>query len=277
MLRKTVCAGWEKLGQRTSQRAGEGGVGRVRVTLVTSTPPSPCGSPAPVTLVVGQSLRHSPQPPPTPSRQMGEGAGGFGLSLLGHQAAGPQLCPGLQSLTPVCPVLGELEGPKVRAGLLWLWWFPDQEACGARAPAPLKGSPSSFPTVCGNWGWQVSWEEGSMLGGVTGEADVRGGHQCFLGACHQHKLNRFDTGALGGPGLSLRSLPFAGVTQAEPEAPPPPTHGSGVAPKAKEGQRVVANREGVGVRRWGLRNFSPPSRLSVPSGPSLVRAKQACS
>lgn len=77
-------------------------------------------------------------------RQMGEGAGGFGLSLLGHQAAGPQLCPGLQSLTPLYPVLGELEGPKVRAGLLWLWWFTDQEACGARAPAPLKGSPSCF-------------------------------------------------------------------------------------------------------------------------------------
>lgn len=202
---------------------------------------------------------------------MGEGAGGFGLSLLGHQAAGPQLCPGLQSLTPLYPVLGELEGPKVRAGLLWLWWFPDQEACGAWAPAPLKGSPSSFPAVCGNWGWQASWEVGSMLGGVTVEADVRGGHQCFLGACHQHKLNRFDTDALGGPGRSLRSLPFAGRTRG------PPGHSSGVGPKAKEGQRVVANREGVGVRRWGLRNFSPPSRPSVPSGPSLVRAKQACS
>lgn len=39
----------------------------------------------------------------------------------------------------------------------------------------------------------------------------------------------------------------------------------------------MANGEGVGVRGWGLWNFSLPVRLSVPSGPSLVRAKQACS
>lgn len=106
MLRKTVCAGLEKLGQGTSQRGGGPGEGE-----------GPLGQRgemrtghfrAPITLVVGQSLRHGPQhppaaprPPPTPTRQMGEGAGGFGLSLWGHQAAGPQLCPGLQPLTPL--------------------------------------------------------------------------------------------------------------------------------------------------------------------------------
>ena len=33
MLRKTVCAGLEKLGQGTSQRGGEGALGRVRDPL----------------------------------------------------------------------------------------------------------------------------------------------------------------------------------------------------------------------------------------------------
>lgn len=84
----------------------------------------------------------------------------------------------------------------MRAGLLWLRWFPGQEACGARAPAALKDSPSLFPGVCGNWGWQASWAGRSMLGGATGKAGVCGGHWRFLGAHHQHKLNRFDTDAL---------------------------------------------------------------------------------
>lgn len=195
MLRETVCAGLEKLGQGTSQRGGEGALegegsleqrGEVRTGHFR----------APITLVVGQSLRHGPQHHhPQPGR-WGRGQEGLARAFWDTRQLGLSFCPGIQPLTPLYPVLGELGCPRVRAGLLWLRWFPDQEACGARAPAMLKDSPSSFPGVCGNWGWQASWAGRSMLGGVTGEAGVRGGHWRFPGACHQHKLNRFDADAL---------------------------------------------------------------------------------
>ena len=119
---------------------------------------------------------------------------------------------------PLYPVLGELRGRRVRAGagLPRCWAVPRPSSrVELGAPNTLKGSPC-FPGtgVRGEQSWQASCEGRNVLGGVTGEPGVRGGHWHTPGACHQHKLNTFGAGALGGIGLG--SLPLPRAVQAGP-------------------------------------------------------------
>ena len=154
---------------------------------------------APITLVVGQSLRHGPQhpPPPPPANQADEGGGRRVWSEpFGTPGSWASTLPWPSAPNPSLTCPGRAGGPEGEG------WAPPAQV--VPRPRSLWGSGSSRVeglTLFVSWG---VWELGlaGVLGGEehAGWGDGKGrcawGNWRFLGVHHQHKLNRFDADAL---------------------------------------------------------------------------------
>ena len=152
MLRKTVCAGLEKLGQRTSQRAGEGGVGRVRDPLGPSH--LGCGS------------EPETQSPATPHPLKADGGGGRRVwpQPFGTPGSWASALPWPSVPDPSLPCPGRAGGPKSEGWAPLALVVPRPRSLWGLGSSPVEGL-TLFVSCC-------VWELG--LAGVLGGGEHAG-------------------------------------------------------------------------------------------------------